>query len=198
MINLAPTSYKESLRYARRNTLLWHWLLGFLIMITLASSTIILGKMYLQRETSRYVALNEETEGQLQADNIEETLNQIEGVSNNLKLIIQVLSNRVIFSKLITQVGSVMPPGAVLADIEIGEVEGGIDLTAKSTDYNTATQVQVNLQDPSNKLFDEVDLVSVECNSESVVYPCTAIMRALFTKDNPYLFVNIKNSEEAN
>ncbi|MCA9342734.1 hypothetical protein KC950_01825 [Candidatus Saccharibacteria bacterium] len=198
MINLAPTSYKESLRYARRNTLLWHWLLGFLIMITLASSTIILGKMYLQRETSRYVVLNEETEGQLQADNIEETLNQIEGVSNNLKLIIQVLSNRVIFSKLITQVGSVMPPGAVLADIEIGEVEGGIDLTAKSTDYNTATQVQVNLQDPSNKLFDEVDLVSVECNSESVIYPCTTIMRALFTKDNPYLFVNIKNSEEAN
>lgn len=195
MINLAPKSYKDSLRYARRNTVIWNWIIGVLIIIGIASATIIAGQMYLQQETSRVAELNSTTEQELKADNIDETLKEIEDVSNNLKLIVEVLSNRVIFSKLITQIGSVMPTNAVLAGIEISEVQGGIDLTAKATDYNTATQVQVNLQDPENKLFDKVDIVSVECPNATEVYPCTSIMRALFTETNPYLFVNLKKAE---
>lgn len=195
MINLAPDSYKESLRYARRNSLLWRWLMGVLAITLISVSVLIAGKMYLHNEISRVSALNSVTSEQLEQDNLEDTLDEIENVSGNLKLIIEVLSNRVIFSELITQVGSVMPPGSVLADIEISETQGGIDLIAKAKDYNTATQVQVNLQDPENKLFDEVDLVSVECGADADVYPCRAVMRALFTDSNPYLFINLQNKE---
>ncbi len=196
MINLAPTSYKESLRFARRNSMMWRWLLGMMVLISLAGAGIITGKIHLYRETNRVSALNIEASQKLEQDNLEDTLDEIESVSSNLKLIIQVLSNRVIFSELITQVGSVMPPGSVLADIEISETQGGIDLIAKAKDYNTATQVQVNLQDPDNKLFDEVDLVSVECGADADVYPCRAVMRALFTESNPYLFINLQNEED--
>lgn len=195
MINLAPGYYKKSLRYARRNTVLWRWTMGVLIIVALASFTVIAGKIHLQQETARYASLNSETEQELKADNIDETLKEVESVSSNLKLIVEVLSSRVIFSKLISQIGSVMPSGSVLAGIEISEVQGGIDLTAKATDYNTATQVQVNLQDPDNKLFDKVDIVSVECGTTTDIYPCTAVMRALFTETNPYLFVNLRKAE---
>lgn len=198
MINLMPFSHKESLRYARRNTLLWHWLLGVIILLTLTAGTTIVGKQYLQSETRRFAAINTDVEKELKDNNIDETLKQVESISSNLKLIIEVLSEQVVFSELIAQIGSVMPDNAVLADIEIGEVQGGIDLVAEATDYNTATQVQVNLQDPANKLFDKVDIVSVECDpAPEKQYACRAVFRALFTESNPYLFVNLQKAEAA-
>lgn len=198
MINLAPKTHKESLRYARRNSMLWRWLMGVLIITFFAIAVIIAGKIHLQSEINRVEALNKEASEQLQADNLEETLDEIEAVSSNLKLIIDVLSNRVIFSKLITQIGSVMPDGAILSDIEISETQGGIDLIATARDYNTATQVQVNLEDPDNKIFDKVDLVGVECISDTDIYPCRIVMRALFTESNPYLFINLQKAEANN
>lgn len=196
MINLMPFSHKESLRYARRNTLLWHWLLGVIILLTLTASTIIVGTHYLRNETKRFAAVNTDVEQELQDNNIDETLKQVESISSNLKLIIEVLSKQVVFSELIAQIGSVMPRNAVLSDIEIGEVQGGIDLIAEATDYTTATQIQVNLEDPANKLFDKVDIVSIECDqTPGKEYPCRAIFRALFTESNPYLFVNLQKAE---
>ena len=90
-----------------------------------------------------------------------------------------------------------MPENSVLSDIEISKVEGGIDLTADARDQNTATQVQVNLADPNNKLFDKVDIVSVNCDSTTnPEYPCKVILRALFTKNNPFSFTNQNNKDK--
>ena len=108
----------------------------------------------------------------------------------------QVLSKEVLFSKLLTQVGSVMPGGSVLTALSINQLSGGLDLQAKATDYQTATQVQVNLQDPKSLLFEKVDIVNVQCQSTVTAdplvakYPCTVQMRALFSKTNPFLFIS--------
>ncbi len=75
-------------------------------------------------------------------------------------------------------------------------------MQARATDYQTATQVQVNLQDPKSLLFDKVDIVNVQCQgsaaapgSEAAKYPCTVQMKALFTKTNPFLFINGSNKQ---
>lgn len=197
MINLSPTDYKESVRYARRNTILLQWLMGLLAVLSLTVMTLFVGQTYLKSESKRYAALNIQTEQELKAKDLEGTLKTVENISGNLKLIIQVLSRQVMFSELIKQVGAVMPEKSVLSDVEISKVEGGIDLTADATDHTTATQVQVNLADPNNKLFDKVDIVSINCEGTNPNYPCKVTLRALFTKNNPFLFIN-QNTKKAN
>lgn len=197
MINLSPNNYKESLQYARRNTLLLQWLIGLLVLFSLTVSTLLIGKTYLASEAKRYAALNTNIEQELKDKDLEGTLKTVENISGNLKLIIQVLSRQVIFSELIKQVGAVMPENSVLSDIEISKIDGGIDLTADAKDHTTATQVQVNLADPNNKLFDKVDIVSINCEGTNPAYPCKVTLRALFTKNNPFSFVNQNTKKEA-
>lgn len=194
MINLAPSDYKESLRYAHYNSVVLKWIIGLGILLAIISSTILLGKAYLQSQSGRYTQLNQQLQQDLKHKDIDTTTEKIESISSNLKLINDVLSRQVIFSKLIQQVGAVIPANAVLTEIEISQVEGGLDLVALATDYETAVRTQLNLSDPTSKLFDKVDIESVQCN-QTGDYPCKIMLRALFTKQNPYLFINIDQEE---
>lgn len=188
MINLAPNNYKDSLKYARRNAVLLQWTMGLLIILVITMITLFIGQAYLKSESNRYAKLNDNLSQELKDKNLDETLKSIENISGNLKLIVQVLSKQILFSELIKQVGAVMPENTVLSDIEIGKMEGGIDLAATAKDHTTATQVQVNLADPANKLFEKVDIVSITCDGIDPAYPCKVSLRALFTKDNPFSF----------
>ena len=195
MINLTPSDYKESLRFARRNTVVRKWLSGIGIVIALASITIALGISYIQLETRTITRANEQNQAILKERDIDSTLDQVENISGNLKLIIQVLSKQIVFSELLKQTGSVMPQDSILSGIEISGVAGGIDLVAEARDYTTATQVQVNLNDPSNKLFEKVDIVSINCeDTPEDEYPCTIQLRALFKANNQFLFINQKDT----
>lgn len=191
MINLMPNEYKQTLRYARRNAVLLHWFGGVMVILVLAVSTIFVGRGYLQAESKNYAAANTKTQATLKEKDLEGTLNKVEGISTNLKLIIQVLSRQILFSKLLQQIGAVMPPGTILYNLDITQVEGGLDITADAVDQTAATQVQVNLSSAENKLFDKVDIVSVQCDAASrPTYPCRIVLRALFLDDNPFSFVN--------
>jgi len=94
-------------------------------------------------------------------------------------------------SELLQQVGAVMPSGSSLSSLTVNKFEGGIDLSVQSKDYQTATQIQVNLQDPNNKIFDKVDIININCGASSPgsPYPCTGTYRALFAKENPFMFL---------
>lgn len=196
MINLLPPNYKESLHYARRNTTLLRWLTGSTSILIIALITLCSGQLYLRSETRRYEALNNTAQQELSTKDMLGALKTVENISGNLKLIAQVLSRQIIFSELIKQVGAVMPENSVLSDVEISKVDGGIDLSADAKDHTTATQVQVNLADPANKLFDKVDIVSISCEGANPNYPCKVSLRALFAKDNPFSFVK-QRSEKA-
>lgn len=214
MINLLPPIEKQSIIYARRNTKLANLAIGIVVAILGMVLLFGAGQLYIASAISRYEDQVARSQKSLQEQKLNETKKSIQELSNNLHLILQVLSKEVLFSKLLRQTGAVMPPGAVLSSINISEVKGGIDLVVGAKDYQTATQVQVNLQDPKNKLFDKVDIVSVNCGdresqSESNTnnssdestneltsdYPCTINLRALFGSDTPYLFINIEGAE---
>ena len=191
MINLSPDYHKESLKYARRNATLLSWLLRTMSILILISGTLLAGHYYLSSETKRFATINSNIEQELKEKDLEGTLKTIQNISNNLKLIVQVLSKQILFSELIKQIGSVMPENTVLSNIELSKVDGGIDLTADAKDHNTATQIQLNLADPANKLFDKVDLVSINCTPTSDSdYPCKVSLRALFAKDTQFKAIN--------
>lgn len=198
MINLLPPDFKENISFARRNTMLRKWVIALIISITAIASTVAVGQLYLHQSTKTLSAQVQQSTEQLKIQKLEETQTRVEGISSSLKLVVQVLGREVLFSKLLQQIGAAMPPGAVLTNLSINKLQGGLDLQVAASDYQTGTQVQVNLQDPGNKIFEKADIVSIQCASGENAssdpfksqYPCTVQIRALFAKNNPFLFIN--------
>lgn len=222
MINLLPKEQRDNIMYARRNSKLLNLCIVAVIVILLVVGMWGMGYFYINKTAREYNRTIAQKESDLKAQNLEETETRIETFSNNLKLILQVLEKEVLFSKLLRQVGAVMPSGSILSNIELSEISGGIDLTVLAKSYNTATQAQVNLEDKDNKLFQKVDIVSISCNEKDPSsengsqtqtpgnsstptddtgsvgddYPCTATLRALFNEDNQFLFINKSAGED--
>lgn len=195
MINLLPPDIKEQLGYARRNTLLRRWSLSVFAGIVGIIIVVFGGYLYIGQSIDAYQKQVQQTKDSLASQKLEETQKRVQNLSSTLRLVIQVLSREVLFSKLLKQVGAAMPPGAVLQSLSINKLEGGIDLQAVASDYQTGTQVQVNLQDPANKIFDKADILSIACTSNKdsdSLYPCQVNIRALFAKDNSFSFVRNK------
>lgn len=193
MINLLPSATKQSISYARRNTQLLRACLAVLAIIICVIVLFGAGHWYLASTTAKYEDQVAQLKTSLQEQDIEGTKQRIQDLSGSVKLALQVLSQEILFSKLLRQAGSVMPDGSSLNSLEISDDLKGVDISAGVTNYQVGTQVQINLSNPNNKLFNKVDLVSVTCNGSAPAgYPCTAKLRALFGDNSPYLFINSK------
>lgn len=195
MINLLPPASQKTINYARRNSLL---LKACLVTVAITIGIVLvvgLGHFYLASTTSKFEKDISELQASLKEQGIDEVKQDIQDLSGNVKLALQVLSREILFSKMLRQVGAVMPSGSTLAGLEISDDQKGIDITANVENYQVGTQIQVNLADPDNKIFDKVDLVSVECTGAIDTrggYPCQAKLRALLGDNSSYLFINNK------
>ena len=194
MINLLPNETKQSISYARRNTALRKWIIASIVGVLGILVIVAAGQLFIARSTTSWQKQVDSTKQQLGAQKLEETQSRVAEISNSVKLATQVLSKQVLFSKLLTQVGSAMPAGSSLQSLSISSPQGGIDLTAVATTYQTATHVQINLSDPANKIFETADIVNVSCLEDSGTdgYPCRVTIRALFAKDNNFQYTDNK------
>lgn len=195
MINLIPPDEKRQISYARRNVKLIKWGIAALVGIFGVLIIVGFGILYINQNTNSIARQAKETEEQLKVQKLDETKQKVSEISSSLKLVISVLSKEVLFSRLMKQIGAATPSGAALTSLNISKIEGGIDLQFGATDYQTASQVQVNLQDPANGIFDKADILNINCSNTASAessYPCTVTIRSLFTKNNPFLFINSK------
>jgi len=192
MINLMPPDAKKALQYARSNASLVKWTMGCLVIIAAMGATVVVGDFYIDSTKRSLTASTAQTKKTIADQKLDKIQEQAQDLSDGVKVIVQVLSKEVLFSKLLQQIGNIMPSGATLGDIQLSNtINGAIDLTANAIDYQSATQVQVNLQDPKNNLFAKVDTQNVSCSdgaqqsSETLdsKYKCQITIRALF-KDN--------------
>lgn len=190
MINLLPSGLKNSLTYAHHNTKLVKIIIGLCIGIVGIIVIIIAGLFYMQQEVNSYKTSNKEAETALVQQKETETIARVQDISSSLKLAVNVLSQEILFSKLLRQVGSLMPPNTVLKDLRLtGTLEGGIELTTGAKDYNAATQIQVNLEQRPDSIFEKTDLVNIVCKNgpdADPLYPCQANLTAVFSKDNDF------------
>ena len=195
MINLLPPEVKNSYKYARSNRQLRRWvfiflggLIGLVIIVTY-------GLLNITQSTADYTSRIAASEALLQQGKFAETQAKVQDISNSFNLVVKVLGQEVLFSELIKQIAVIIPANANLQSLNINQVQGAIDISAIATDYSTATQVQVNLADSSNKIFSKADIVNISCGSASAVnpaFPCTVNIRALFAANNPFLLINSK------
>lgn len=200
MINLMPPEAKTAITYARRNLRLSHWTLGSLLIIVAMAATVVLGGFYIDSSKNNLSSSIADTQKTITDQKLDQVQTDAQSLSNGLKLVLQILSKEVLFSKLLKQLGTLMPPGATLGSIQLSnKVAGALDLTANAIDYQSATQVQVNLQDPKNNLFDKVDTTSVSCSDTSQSsssgttidsrYKCQIVVRAQFKADAAITFL---------
>lgn len=191
MINLLPPETRSNLLYARKNNQL-RKRLSYLIFALIGALLIVFaGVFYLGQTTKSLEKETVKSKDSLQAQKIEDTQKTVEQISNNVKLTTQVLSREILFSKLLRQLGTVLPSNTSLQELQIDKLQGGITITALAKDINSATQVQLNLQDPQNKIFAKADIENILCDNElAKTYPCTVQIRALFSQNNPFLFIS--------
>lgn len=199
MINLLPPAVKSGYDYGRRNVALRRWVIlfaGALVGLGIIAS---LGLFTIQRSTIDYNNKIAGTQALFKKENFAGTQAQVEDISSSFKLVVKVLGQEVLFSKLIQQIAAAIPANANLTGLNINQAQSGIDITAEAANYSTATQVQVNLADPDNKIFSKADIVSITCGGASATnakYPCTVNIRALFAANNPFLFINSKAAKQ--
>jgi hypothetical protein len=197
MINLLASTAKEDILYARRNTILARWGIAIIIVIVGIGIISMAGIFFMRHQQKQVKAQIVQTESYLKDQDLEGAQKKVEAISTNLKLTTQVLSREILFSKLIRQIGSAMPAGTSLTNLKIGQTNGAIDLSASATDYNTATQVQINLQDPANNIFDKADILNINCTGSNgdPAYPCAVNIRARFGDNNQYLLIPKKSNK---
>lgn len=194
MINLLPPDVRQQYVYGRRNTALRRWLLAFGVGLAGVAVVGASGMLYMQRSIDDLQHQNDQAQAVLEGQKLVAVQQQSQDITNSLKLVVQVLSREVLFSKLLKQIATVTPPNTALTALTISKVQGAIDITAASSDYTSATQLQINLQDPANKIFSKADIQNIICtvNQSNPRYPCAVSIRALFAPNNPFLFINTR------
>lgn len=197
MINLLPTDQKTDLRYARLNGKLVPLLTGLGLGILGILFIVVSGLWFLNQNINNQKAVIANQTALLTQQKQPETVKRVQEMSDSLKLATTVLSHEILFSELMRQIGTVMPPGTVLQSLQLSsDLNGSLDLTAGAVDYKSATQVQVNLQDPNNKIFDKADIVNINCTTPTATgttasaYPCQVTIKALFEKNTPFLLLS--------
>ena len=191
MINLLPGETRKDLFYARKNSVLRKWFFNLIFALIGAVLILIIGIFYLSQTTKSLEKDIAKAKDALQAQKIDDTQKQVEQISNNVKLTTQVLSREILFSKLLNQMGAALPANTTLQQLQIDKLQGGLTITALSKDINSATQIQLNLQDPKNQIFEKADIENIICETElDKIYPCTVQIRALFAKNNPFLYIS--------
>lgn len=197
MINLLPYERRNEIGFARKN----FWLLRlcgiFAVVIVGVGVITMSGILYLQSSERSFQTQITNTSQSLNNQQLDTVQKQAEEISGNIKLTTDVLSRQVLFSKLLRQIGAAMPSNTSLSDLKINKGEKGISLTASAVDYDAATQVQVNLADPKNKIFSKADIVSINCDKSGSKYPCTVVVRALFGDNASYLFITPKTKAKS-
>jgi Tfp pilus assembly protein PilN len=195
MINLLPPAARQEYQYARRNVRLRRWASACLVAMVGLGLLLTFGLLTMQQSSKNLQQQIASNQTLFTQENYTQTQKQVQDITTSFKLVVKVLGQEVLFSQVIKQIGSIIPAKAKLAGLTINQSQTAIDITAVAPDYTTASQVQVNLAAPNNKIFSSADLESITCNAvnttgSSDYDPCTVTIRALFANNSPYLFIN--------
>jgi Tfp pilus assembly protein PilN len=194
MINLLPPETKKAYFYAQQNQKLIKWVVALVVGLIGLGAIGTFGWVSMHQAITTYSTKVATGENLLTKEHQATINQQVQAISNDFTLVVKVLSQEVVFSKLLTDMAAAMPAGTNLTNLTITDTAAGtgLDIKADATDYTTASQIQINLADPANGMFSKADLVSITCSNapQNPAYPCDVTLRAEFAKNNQFLFIN--------
>ena len=197
MINLLPTQEKQNIIYARRNNILYKWILAAIAVIGLIILLTIAGIIYIQLNIDNVRKSTITTQEAISNQKLEQSQKDLQKLSDNFNTVVKLLSNQVLFSKLLPKIASILPPNTALGSITLSDqTNSAVDMSINAKDRADANQAYANISNPSNGLFDKADLISISCadstksSTTDNPYPCTANIRATFSAEAKKSFIN--------
>lgn len=190
MINLLPPEVKNGYRYGRLNIVMLRWVLIGVIALVGLGAIATYGIVTLKNTNNDLNNQIVSQQDKINKENYTQVQNQVKDYSNSFKLVIKVLGQEVLFSKMLKQISTIIPTNTSLTNFQINSAQNAIEISAVADNYTDATQIQVNLADPANKIFSKADIINISCNTSNK--SCSVDIKALFSPHNPFLFINSK------
>lgn len=204
MINLLPPDAKEETLYGRRNRKLVFVAGCIGVLIVALGSLTIFGQYYLSRSEQQYIKSGQVVEARITDQKLEQSQKDLEALAANFKTASSLLGKQVLFSKLFPKLGEIIPSGAVVKQISIGNSDTSVEFEIRSLNKTIANQSFINVSDKANGLFEKADLLEISCatttanQSESNDgFNCSTRIKALYRSDSPFLLLNYLKTEAA-
>ena len=184
MINLLSPEDKKQLRAARVNTILLRYY--FLVVIIIAGAGgILAGGFYIadQNKNSSRVELSQAENDTADYTKIRQ---QSEEFANNLKVAKQILATEVVYSKMITDIASIIPAGTVLNSLSLtpDTISKKMELSFKTKSYDQGIQLKTALE--NSDLFSDVSITNITSKGQEGegAYPTDVNISAKFHQRN--------------
>lgn len=187
MINLMPPQTKEAILYGRKNRALIGWVVAFSIVLLVVVLLTIGGSLYIQVRAHSISSDVEQARQRISEQNLESAQKDAQVFSNNLDTVMSILKDQLLFSKIIRNIGSVLPNGVVLKEINYQSKDSSMTLDVIGGSEYDVTQAFVNISSNSNTLFSKADLVQVR-RDEQGTYVANIVV--LINKDSEFYFLN--------
>lgn len=196
MINLLPPEYKEEITYGRRNRSLIGWIITMFAVLIGVIAIAFIGQLYIKSNVTYINKTIESTNARIESQKLVEGQKEAETFASNLKTVNRLLEDQLLFSKIITSLGSVLPGGVTVLNIDFEDSDKALKLQLQGKDEQAVTQGFINLSSTENTLFTKADLENVDCSQEDT---CVATVTVLLNKDSDFYFLNSvkKELEEA-
>lgn len=196
MINLLPDEKKEQLQYARKNRSLIIWCASILVSVVGMFGLLLFGSSYIANSESQLSTSLDISNQRIEASGLVSDQLELEKLSNKLKTVVTILSKQVLFSELLPRMGSILPDGVLLRQINVSSDDQGLSLELLATEARLSATAQLNLESAENNIFEKADIESVDCSLQPSssgapsLYPCTITMRVLFKQNSDFFFFN--------
>lgn len=192
MINLLPYDYKEDLAYARKNYLLLKWLTALFLAVIFVLAISFSGAFVINSERAKA-----EVSAKAEADAIASSTDKAEfdkykKFKSNYDTVVKLLSKQLRYSKIIQDIGLILPDGTNIDGIKLTPGTTSLTLSVNGTSQEAIKKAFENISDSKSqkKLFPKADLESITCSDTASSKTCTASIKVLLNADSDYYYIN--------
>lgn len=187
MINLLPPEDKQEIIYGRKNRSLVSWNIALLAVLVGIMIITVIGQFYIKSNVNSLNKTVEATKQRIGDQNLEQRQLDTTNFANNLNTVNSLLKDQLLFSKIITSLGGVLPDKVTVLNIDFESSDNTLKLQLVGNDEKAVTQGFVNLSSAESSLFERADLESVDCSGSD---ECIATVTVLLNKDSDFYFLN--------
>lgn len=187
MINLLPPESKQEIIFGRKNKALVGWIIAMFVLLLSIVVISVVGRFYIISNVDNLNKEITDTKQRISDQNLETRQAEITGFANNLNTVTNLLKDQLLFSKIITTLGEILPSGVTVLNIDFRSTDSTLKLQLTGADEKAVTQGFINISSASNKLISTADLESVDCTGQG---SCVATVTVLLNKDSEFYFLN--------
>ncbi|MDQ2973295.1 MAG: hypothetical protein M3Q79_02330 [bacterium] len=170
MINLLPPATKSERRFGRLNKVLVAASAAIMLLAVVCGVIILFSFQQLNNEEKR--VNSEISSNNNEIKSLETAQQQIDQTAKQLDTIKKLQQDEVQFSEIVPQIGSIIPPGAILTSLSLtGKKDQPLQLSFKLKSQELASIVRINLV--NSPIFSSADILNVTNETSDAATPTT-------------------------